>query len=189
MCTALTFSPFAKQALSGVRTVQSLSGQNREKERYAVKLREALQTGLKQARINGTGFGIVMGSFIGTYALGLWFGSWLIINERTNTITGKPFTGGDVIMCFFAVYFLFCVHVHVHVYQQQTHILNILVRGMFMSVCMLLTLVHLQIVMGSFSIGQVGPAVQAFAKGQSSAARIYDIIDRFVAPRMLRHTY
>jgi ABC-type multidrug transport system fused ATPase/permease subunit len=97
------------QALSGVRTVQSLSGQQREKERYAVKLREALQTGLKKARINGTGFGVVMGSFIGTYALGLWFGSWLIINERTNTITGKPFTGGDVIMCFFAVHFL-CVY-------------------------------------------------------------------------------
>ncbi len=127
-----------KQALSGIRTVQSLSGQQREKERYAVKLREALQTGLRKARINGTGFGVVMGSFIGTYALGLWFGSWLIINERTNTVTGKPFTGGDVILCFFAI------------------------------------------VMGSFSIGQVGPAVQAFAKGQSSAARIYDVIDRCI---------
>ncbi len=27
-------------------------------------------------------------------------------------------------------------------------------------------------------MGQVGPAIQAFAKGQSSAARIYDVLDR-----------
>jgi len=126
----------AEQAISGVRTVQSLSGEEREEQRYSLRLGQALETGLKKARINGMGFGVVMGSFIGTYALGLWFGSWLIINNKTNTMTGKTFTGGDVIMCFFAV------------------------------------------VMGSFSIGQVMPAFQAFTKGQSSAARIYDVIER-----------
>jgi len=126
----------AEQAISGIRTVQSLSGEDREEQRYSLRLQDALKTGLKKARINGMGFGIVMGSFIGTYALGLWFGSWLIINNKTNTMTGNTFTGGDVIMCFFAV------------------------------------------VMGSFSIGQVMPAFQAFTKGQSSAARVYDVIER-----------
>jgi len=126
----------AEQAISGIRTVQSLSGEEREKERYSVKLRLALAMGLKKARVNATGFGVVMGSFIGTYALGLWFGSWLIMNDRINYMTGNPFTGGDVIMCFFAI------------------------------------------VMGSFSIGQVGPAVQAFAKGRAAAARVYEVLDR-----------
>lgn len=170
------------QAISGIRTVQALSGEERENQRYSTKLGEALATGLRKARINGIGFGIVMGSFIGTvvvfanyhafpffwsgrssrdqsaamcdilksssplqpvltalpvqYALGLWFGSWLIINNKYNTSTGKSFSGGDVIMCFFAV------------------------------------------VMGSFSIGQVMPAFQAFTKGQASAGRIWDVIER-----------
>jgi ATP-binding cassette subfamily B (MDR/TAP) protein 1 len=93
----------AEQAVSGIRTVQALSGEKKEKDLYSYRLGEALETGLKKARINGMGFGIVMGSFIGTYALGLWFGSWLIINNKYNTSTGKSFSGGDVIMCFFAV--------------------------------------------------------------------------------------
>jgi ATP-binding cassette subfamily B (MDR/TAP) protein 1 len=126
----------AEQAVSGIRTVQSLSGEERENERYSYQLGEALKTGLRKARINGMGFGIVMGSFIGTYALGLWFGSWLIINNKYNTSTGKTFSGGDVIMCFFAV------------------------------------------VMGSFSVGQVMPAFQAFTKGRASAGRIWDVIER-----------
>jgi ATP-binding cassette, subfamily B (MDR/TAP), member 1 len=62
----------AEQAISGVRTVASLCGERREKERYSASLEQALQMGIAKARANGLGFGIVMGSFFGTYALGLW---------------------------------------------------------------------------------------------------------------------
>jgi ABC-type multidrug transport system fused ATPase/permease subunit len=62
----------AEEAISGIRTVASLCGERREKERYAMNLGRALENGLNKARANGLGFGLVMGSFFGTYALGLW---------------------------------------------------------------------------------------------------------------------
>jgi hypothetical protein len=124
-------------------------------------------------------------SFVATYALGLWFGSWLIINGRTNTMTGKPFSGGDVVMCFFAI-----VMGSWSVGQ---------VGELSMYVCMYVSYCF-AIVVGSWSVGQVGelriyahihaymytiythiyihtyiytgPTLQALAKGQSSAARV-----------------
>ncbi len=62
----------AEQAISGIRTVASLCGERREKERYSLSLEKALENGIGKARANGLGFGIVMSSFFGTYALGLW---------------------------------------------------------------------------------------------------------------------
>jgi ABC-type multidrug transport system fused ATPase/permease subunit len=55
------------------------------------------------------------------------------MNNVNNTSTGAPYTGGDVIMVFFAV------------------------------------------VMASFHVGQVGPAVTAFNKGRASARRIFEV--------------
>ena len=92
--------------------------------------------GIKKARTNALGMGIVMSTTIFPYALGLWFGSWLIVHGVTNSRTGVLYSAGDVILVFFSV------------------------------------------VMGGFSLGQVGPCVQAFMKGQASAKRIFDIIDR-----------
>ncbi len=70
-----------------------------------------------------------MGAFMGTYALGLWFGSWLIVNKKTNDSTGEVYTGGEVILVFFCV------------------------------------------IMGSFGVGQMAPAFQAFGTGRSDASR------------------
>ncbi|EKX53578.1 hypothetical protein GUITHDRAFT_100562 [Guillardia theta CCMP2712] len=126
----------AEQAITGIRTVASLRGEQRENQRYCSNLDEALDMGIKKARTNALGMGSVMGSFMGTYALGLWFGSWLIVHGVTNSRTGVLYSAGDVILVFFSV------------------------------------------VMGGFSLGQVGPCVQAFMKGQASAKRIFDIIDR-----------
>ncbi len=62
----------AEQAISGIRTVASLSGERREKERYSLSLEQALENGIAKARTHGLGFGIFMSSIFGTYALGLW---------------------------------------------------------------------------------------------------------------------
>eukprot|EP00961_Rhodomonas_salina_P117022 1575363-Rhodomonas_salina.2 len=40
---------------------------------------------------------------MGTYALGLWFGSWLIVNRKENDATGEVYTGGEVILVFFCI--------------------------------------------------------------------------------------
>jgi ATP-binding cassette, subfamily B (MDR/TAP), member 1 len=62
----------AEEALSGVRTVASLCGERREKERYARNLGAALEIGLGKAWVNGVGLGLVWMSVFCTYALGLW---------------------------------------------------------------------------------------------------------------------
>jgi ATP-binding cassette, subfamily B (MDR/TAP), member 1 len=62
----------AEEALSGVRTVASLCGERREKDRYVRNLGTALKTGLGKAWVTGFGLGLVMMSLFCTYALGLW---------------------------------------------------------------------------------------------------------------------
>ncbi|EKX31804.1 hypothetical protein GUITHDRAFT_122008 [Guillardia theta CCMP2712] len=126
----------AEQAITGIRTVASLRGEERENQRFCSNLDEALDMGIKRARTNALGMGVVLSTTLLPYALGLWFGSWLISHGITNSRTGLLYSAGDVMLVFFAI------------------------------------------VLGGFSLGQVGPCVQAFMKGQASAKKIFDIIDR-----------
>jgi hypothetical protein len=71
--------------------------------RYTVKLREALSIGLKKGFVTGGGMGTIMFVMFATYSLAFWFGSKLISDHTTNSTTGKPWTGGDVVTTFFAV--------------------------------------------------------------------------------------
>lgn len=89
----------AEQAISGIRTVVSLSGHDMEVDRYVAQLGSALQMGLKKARNNGLGMGTMQGVMLGSYALAMWFGGWLITNE-IRTPEGHLFTGGDVMLVF-----------------------------------------------------------------------------------------
>ncbi len=62
----------AEEAIAGIRTVASLCGERRERDRYSLHLRAALAAGIRKSRTNGLGFGAVMGSFFAAYALALW---------------------------------------------------------------------------------------------------------------------
>eukprot|EP00960_Hanusia_phi_P005075 146155-Hanusia_phi.AAC.1 len=59
--------------------------------------------GIKKARTNGLGIGVVMSTTILPYALGLWFGSWLIAHGVTNSRTGVLYSAGDVMLVFFSI--------------------------------------------------------------------------------------
>eukprot|EP00742_Colponemidia_sp_Colp-10_P003632 GILJ01003866.1.p1 GENE.GILJ01003866.1~~GILJ01003866.1.p1 ORF type:complete len:1310 (-),score=238.99 GILJ01003866.1:288-4217(-) len=93
----------ADEVLSSMRTVASLSGEDREVTRYASKLEEAAQVGVLQGRVTGLGMGLTMFLLFGSYALAFWFGSIMITDHVYNPVSGRNWTGGDILAVFFAV--------------------------------------------------------------------------------------
>ena len=114
----------AQQALGAVRTLFALGAERREITRYGEQLELAEKAGLKRWRATGMMAGSVSCVMWMTYALGLWFGAFLIANDmnsreecRYSQITNADgsttlkvpadscITGGAVMICFFSVLF------------------------------------------------------------------------------------
>jgi ATP-binding cassette subfamily B (MDR/TAP) protein 1 len=93
----------AEESISNIRTVTTFSGDSKEGARYTVSLQEALKIGIKKGIATGLGMGAIMFVMFGTYALAFWYGSTLISNKVTNSVSGNPWTGGDVVTVFFSV--------------------------------------------------------------------------------------
>ena len=110
----------AQQALGAVRTLFALGGERRETERYSQQLALAEQSGIKRWRATGIMAGGIQTVMWLTYALGLWFGAFLIARDmdaRTecryylnpdNSVhvpANTCITGGNIMICFFSVLF------------------------------------------------------------------------------------
>ncbi|EGG17681.1 hypothetical protein DFA_08677 [Cavenderia fasciculata] len=93
----------AEEKLGAIRTVSMFSGEEKETNRYAENLEEALAIGHKKGYTNGAGIGAVLFVIFGTYSLAFWYGSKLIFDGTNNAITGNPWTGGDVLTVLFSV--------------------------------------------------------------------------------------
>ncbi len=93
----------ADEAISNVRTVQAFGAEDRETARYALKLEDAKQLGMRSGLLNGLTLGITMAILFASYGLALWYGAKLVHDEVMSEQTGKPFTGGDVMTVFFSV--------------------------------------------------------------------------------------
>ncbi|KAJ1990392.1 hypothetical protein H4R33_001718 [Dimargaris cristalligena] len=63
----------AEEVISGIRTVMAFGGQDREVDRYGVKVNSALRLGVRKAYITGAGVGCMMLLIFFTYALGFWY--------------------------------------------------------------------------------------------------------------------
>ncbi|CAG8462314.1 5329_t:CDS:10 [Acaulospora colombiana] len=85
----------AEQAISGIRTVISFGGQDREINRYKAQLEGAYKAGKKKAIVSGIGLGIMMFIMFGSYGLSFWYGSILIVHNEMS--------GPDVLNVFFAI--------------------------------------------------------------------------------------
>ncbi|CAG8508599.1 11057_t:CDS:10 [Acaulospora morrowiae] len=86
----------AEQAISGIRTVISFGGQEREINRYMANLEYAYKAGRKKAIVSGIGLGAMMLIMYGSYGLAFWYGSILIVNNDMS--------GADVLNVFFAIF-------------------------------------------------------------------------------------
>jgi len=92
----------SEQSISGIRTVKSLCGEERELELYSNAIRGAKDILVKYGFMKGAGFGTLFLCIMLNYGLGLWSGGTLVKDQRTNPNTGDPMTVGDVVTTFFA---------------------------------------------------------------------------------------
>ena len=114
----------AQQALGAVRTLFALGGEKREVAKYSEQLGLAEKAGLQKCMSNGVMAASINCVMWMTYALGLWFGAFLIARDMdaraecryslatnadgtTTLVVPKNtcITGGNVMICFFSVLF------------------------------------------------------------------------------------
>lgn len=86
---------FATELLSGIRTVASFGAEERSIDKYSELLSPATKIGEKRNFLSGLAIGIVFLVFYCTYALALWYGAKLTVEE--------DYTGGKTLEVFFAV--------------------------------------------------------------------------------------
>jgi len=93
----------AEECLGAIRTVVSLGGQEKELARYRAELEEAKKRVLRFFYFSGLAIGFQMAVNMSANALGYWYGSKLIYDRTINSVTGEPYTAGDVLSVFFSI--------------------------------------------------------------------------------------
>ncbi|XP_075068303.1 ATP-binding cassette sub-family B member 5 isoform X2 [Mixophyes fleayi] len=86
----------AEEVLSSIRTVVAFGGQEKEIKRYTNNLGEAKKLGIKKAIASQLALGFVYLFVYGSYGLGFWYGTILILGDQGYTV-------GDAIVVFFSV--------------------------------------------------------------------------------------
>merc|ERR1711976_947596 len=92
----------SEQAISGIRTVKSLCGEERELKLYGNAIRSAKDILVKYGFMKGMGFGSLFLCMFLNYGIGLWAGGTLVKDQRTNANSSDPMTLSDVVTTFFA---------------------------------------------------------------------------------------
>ncbi|KAJ3357141.1 Multidrug resistance protein 1 [Entophlyctis luteolus] len=118
----------ATEVFGSIRTVFAFGGQKREGDEYERLLQESQGIRRKKLYSTGVGFGMVNLMIYAFIALGLWYGSTLLVSGE--------YGGQNVLIVFFSL------------------------------------------LVGSFSIGNLGPYATSFASAQGAAYEVYNIIDQ-----------
>jgi ATP-binding cassette subfamily B (MDR/TAP) protein 1 len=84
-----------QEVFSAIRTVAAFTGEPAARRRYAAALESTLRTGIVQKAVSGVGSGTMQLLMFTTYAVVLWFGTYLIRAGVMN--------GGEVMTVFFSV--------------------------------------------------------------------------------------
>ncbi|XP_068114232.1 ATP-dependent translocase ABCB1-like [Hyperolius riggenbachi] len=87
----------AEEVLMAIRTVVAFNGQEKAMSRYITNLHEAKKVGIKKSIIINLSVGLTQFFIFGAYALGLWYGTKLTVDEPEN------YTIGRVLIVFFSV--------------------------------------------------------------------------------------
>ncbi|CAG5040909.1 unnamed protein product [Parnassius apollo] len=76
----------AEEVLSSIRTVVAFGGEEKEIERYSVRLEPAKKTGTRKGMYSGMGSGFMWLIIYMTYALAFWYGVELILESRHEVV-------------------------------------------------------------------------------------------------------
>ena len=71
----------ATEVISSMRTVASFSGEERAISKYKIHLAEASRIGIRKGLMQGLGMGLTTFTWNASYALCLWYGGILVVNN------------------------------------------------------------------------------------------------------------
>ncbi|CAD7078234.1 unnamed protein product [Hermetia illucens] len=91
----------AEEVLNGIRTVVAFGGEEKELQRYQVKLGPAEKSGVRKGLISGIGGGTMWFLIYCCYALAFWYGVSLILDDRDKE--DKLYTPAVLIIVLFGV--------------------------------------------------------------------------------------
>jgi len=87
-----TAGGYAEQALTQIRTVRSLNGEELELENYSKNLDSVRRVSVKYGIIAGISMAFIFFVLYTSYAVGLWYGSKLVEDSTSGYDTGKVLT-------------------------------------------------------------------------------------------------
>lgn len=96
---------YAEQALNAIRVVQAFGQEKTEEANYDKYLGRARTAGIKTIFSTAIAVGMFIFGMFGYYAYAFFVGSILVLDQKINTNTGLPYSGGDVMSCFFGIIF------------------------------------------------------------------------------------
>ena len=100
----------AEQAISSIRTVAAFTGEEKEADRYSVRLLKAQSVGVKSGRAIAQGLATVLFIIFASYGLGMWYGAKEIVDDHEAhpdcVYAGNcKVNGGDVLVVFWSILF------------------------------------------------------------------------------------
>jgi ATP-binding cassette subfamily B (MDR/TAP) protein 1 len=94
---------YAEEAITGIRTVKSLNGEEHEIDRYRLGVGKAKEVLIKFGQIGGVCIGIMWFCMYMTYGISLFSGGLLLKDKRENPVTGNMYTINEIITTFFSI--------------------------------------------------------------------------------------
>ena len=74
----------AEEVLAAVRTVVAFGGQKKEEEKYNKEVANAKKNAFVRGTLTATSMGLVFGIIYGMYALGLWYGIKILLDDKES---------------------------------------------------------------------------------------------------------
>jgi ATP-binding cassette subfamily B (MDR/TAP) protein 1 len=96
---------YADQALNAIRVVVSFGQEETEIKNYNKYLERAKKAGESAGLTLNFALGFFLFIIYAAYAYAFWMGGIYIYNHVYNPLNDGPYTGGDVISCFFGILF------------------------------------------------------------------------------------
>jgi ATP-binding cassette subfamily B (MDR/TAP) protein 1 len=94
---------FAQEAMTCIRTVKTLNGEEHEIDRYRLGVGKAKKVLIKFGKIGGACMGLMWFCYFMTYGLNLFSAGMLLKDKRENPVTSDLYTVPDIIIVIFSI--------------------------------------------------------------------------------------
>lgn len=93
----------ANQALGNIKVVAAFGQEEREIKKYEENLIKARKSGIKNHCQSAANLGFFLSLNFFQNAFAFYIGSWFVQEKVLNENTGKPYTTGDILTCFYGI--------------------------------------------------------------------------------------